>query len=299
MSDDLATVDQTVLAADARLNDSLQRVSFAPGILLGAEAMQAEQAYHVRRMTRHQRWLVGPGTVFGLRVELQQPPNTPDDVRLIVHPGYAIDGLGREVIVDQSYAISLRDWLAAENAAGGTLAPFVGGVLYLRVTVRGRAVPQSLQPTVSSLFDAGLDPVVSARTDDGFLLEIATDAKQTGDTPARPLDAWAPEHATPAAADVPGPITPREQTTLNAVGDAAAKSALQLNAWLLGRALPPFDDSPGSAAGYEESARLLLASVHVTLATTATPPTTANTAVNNLVRPFVRPNVLLAALALP
>ncbi len=300
MSDSTATVDDTELATDARFDDLLERVSFQPGILLGAEALSAEQAYHLRRLTRHQRWLAGPGTVFGLRVDVMPPPaDDPTDVRLSVAPGYAIDGLGREVLVPEGYAISLRDWLAAEQASPGVAGNFVGGTLFLRVTVRSRAAPQALQPVVSDLFDAGLDPVVSARVADSFLLEISGDAKHIADAPARPLDTWSPENTTPQAADVPGMVTAREQATLTGIADPAAAAALRLQAWLLRRNFPPYDDSPGSAAGYEEASRLLLASVHVTLATLATPPTVAATSVNNLVRPFVRPNALLAALPLP
>src|SRR4051794_29555462 len=99
MSDSTTTVDQDELATDARFDDTLKRVAFQPGILLGSEALSAEQAYHLRRLTRHQRWLAGPGTVFGLRVDVMQPPPADDatDVRLTVAPGYAIDGRGREV----------------------------------------------------------------------------------------------------------------------------------------------------------------------------------------------------------
>jgi hypothetical protein len=292
---DATTVDQDELASDARLSDTLKRVSFQPGILLGSEALSAEQAYHVRRLTRHQRWLVGPGTVFGLRVDAIIPATDPNDVRLTVGPGYAIDGLGREVLVAEGYAISLRDWLAAEQAGPDVAGNFVGGTLFLRVTVRSRATPQAFQPVVSELFDAGLDPVVSARIADNFLLEISGDAAHLGDTPARPLDTWSPERRTPAATDIPGTVTAREQTTLAGVTDAGAANALRLQSWLLGRTFPTFDDSPGAEAGYEEASRLLLASVHVT----TTPPTTAGTAVNNLVRPFVRANSLLAAGSLP
>ena len=70
---DTATVDQDELATDAQFQDTLERVSFQPGILLGSEALNAEQAYHLRRLTRHQRWLIGPGTVFGLRVDTTLP----------------------------------------------------------------------------------------------------------------------------------------------------------------------------------------------------------------------------------
>ena len=368
MSDATTTVDQDELATDAQFQDTLERVSFQPGILLGSEALNAEQAYHVRRLTRHQRWLIGPGTVFGLRVDTTlplsalawaggtvtattaaphaftvgttaqvtivgatpagyngtfactittatqfthpvaanpgpatQPGSYADatDVRLTVSPGYAIDGLGREVLINEGYAISLRDWLAAEHARPDVAGNFVGGTLFLRVTVRSRAAPQSLQPVVSELFDAGLDPVVPARIADSFLLEVSGDARQMGDAPARPLDTWSPDRTTPAAADVPGLVTAREQSTLTGITDPGLSNALRLQSWLLRRTLPAFDDSPGSEAGYEESSRLLLASVHVTLANLITPPTTAGTAVNNLVRPFVRANALLAALSLP
>ena len=368
MSVATTTVDQDELATDAQFQDALERMSFQPGILLGSEALNAEQAYHVRRLTRHQRWLIGPGTVFGLRVDTTLPlsalawaggtvtattaaphaftvgttaqvtivgatpagyngtfactittatqfthpvaanpgpatqPGTyadATDVRLTVSPGYAIDGLGREVLINEGYAISLRDWLAAENARPDVAGNFVGGTLFLRVTVRSRAAPQSLQPVVSELFDAGLDPVVPARIADSFLLEVSGDARQMGDAPARPLDTWSPDRTTPAAADVPGLVTAREQTTLTGITDPGLSNALRLQSWLLRRTLPAFDDSPGSEAGYEESSRLLLASVHVTLANLITPPTTAGTAVNNLVRPFVRANALLAALSLP
>ncbi|HVZ08881.1 hypothetical protein [Rhodopila sp.] len=299
MSDSTTTVDQDELATDARFDDMLTRVSFQPGILLGAEALSAEQTYHLRRLTRHQRWLLGPGTIFGLRVDVITPADDPTDVRLTVGPGYAIDGLGREVLVSEGYAISLRDWLAAENASPDVAGNFTGGTLFLRVTVRARAAPQALQPVVSELFDAGLDPVVTARIGDSFLLEVTGDAQHLGDTPARPLDSWSPDHTTPAAADLPGTVTTREQATLTGLTDAAQAAAMRLQAWLLRRDFPAFDDSPGASAEYEEASRLLLASVHVTLASLTAAPTTAGTAVNNLVRPFIRPNALLAALPLP
>jgi hypothetical protein len=299
MSDSTVTLDQDELAADAQFGDTLARVSFQPGVMLGAEALTAEQAYHLRRLTRHQRWLVGSGTVFGLRVDVLTPADDPTDVRLTVAPGYAIDGLGREVLVTEAYAVSLRDWLAAENASPDVAGAYVGGTLFLRVTVRARASAQSLQPVVAELFDAGLDPVVPARIADSFVLEVAGDARQTGDAPARPLDWWTPGRASPAAADVPGTVTAREQTTLAGETNPGVASTLKLQAWLLRQPLPAFDDSPGAAAGYAEAARLLLASVHVPLATLTAAPTAAGTSVNNLVRPFVSPNVLLAALSLP
>ena len=143
------TIDEAELSTDAKFTDALQRVAFQPGILLGADALTTEQSYHVRRMNRHQRWLFGPGTVFGLRVDLQAPAAgvTSDPVLLTVSPGHAIDGLGREVTVDQPYAISLRDWLAEQNAQSTALSAEL--ILNLQVTVRAQAVPNQLQPVVA------------------------------------------------------------------------------------------------------------------------------------------------------
>jgi hypothetical protein len=309
------TIDEAELAADAEFTDTLQRVAFQPGILLGADALTTEQSYHVRRMNRHQRWLVGPGTVFGLRVDLQAPAAgvTSDPVLLTVSPGYAIDGLGREVTVDQQYAISLRDWLAEQNAESTALAS--ESILNIQVTVRAQAVPNQLQPVVAELFDAGLDPVVAARIDDSFVLEIIGDPNKTGatgssgnpaDAPAAPLQAWTPDQsAAPAlpaggaaASQLSGTPTAREVAMFKAAPNAAAANTLMLQSWLLGRSFPPFDDSPGAQDRYVTSSRLLLADVQITLASVGATPITANVTVNNLVRPFV-PNILLAAMALP
>jgi hypothetical protein len=298
---DTQATDLTALLNDARLDDMLERVSFQPGVMLGSEALTAEQEYNLRRLTRHQRWLTGPGTLFGLRVDAAAPPlaGGGTDLTLNVSPGYAIDGLGREVVVSETYSLSLIDWLAAQNAAG-TLAGFYNsGVLYLRVTIRAQPCPTGLQPVVAELFDSGLDPVVPARVGDAFLLEVLGDANQIQDTPPRPLDTWSPDHTTPATTDLPGSVSSRETATLAAITDPAAHAAMNLQAWLLRRTLPPFDDSPGTDAVRTEAARLLLASVHVALATLTTTPALADTQVNNLVRPFVRPNVLLAPLSLP
>src|SRR5271165_2473783 len=177
MSDTFQMIDQGELAADSRLDDMLERVSFQPGIMLGSEALLAEQAYHLRRLTRHQRWLTGPGTVFGLAVDVSEVPKTGGgtDVLLTVNPGYAIDMLGREVIVPEAYALSLSRWLAPENASEDVAGSYdtAAKLLYLRVTVRAQACPTALQPVVSELFDSGLDPVVTARIADSFLLELS------------------------------------------------------------------------------------------------------------------------------
>ncbi|MBV8439980.1 MAG: hypothetical protein JO312_05335 [Hyphomicrobiales bacterium] len=297
MSDAANAVDEAELATDALFTDTLERISFQPGILLGSDALTTEQAYHVRRLNRHQRWLIGPGTVFGLRVDVQPPAAgaAGDPVQITVSPGYAIDGLGREVMVGGPYAISLRDWLTAQNP------PSSSGVLHLRVTVRAQASPNQLQPVVAQLFDAGLDPVVPKFVADSFALEISIDpntADQSADAWAPPIASWSPDHtAPPAATPMPGvTLTPREAAMLTAAqSKPAVVQALNLQSWALTRQFPPYDDSPGAQDRFTEASRLLLARLQVN----ATPPVTSSSvAINNLVRPFV-PNILLSALALP
>ena len=294
MSDVTNTVDEAELATDALFTDTLQRISFQPGILLGSDALTTEQAYHVRRLNRHQRWLIGPGTVFGLRVDVQQPASAvaSDPVQITVSPGYAIDGLGREVMVGVQYAISLRDWLAVGNA------PSASNVLFLRVTVRAQAFPNQLQPVVSELFDAGLDPVVPKCVAESFALEVSVDpntAAETADAWASPAAAWSPP---PVPAPVP-PLTPREQAMVAAAqSNPALLQALNLQSSLLTLQFPPYDDSPGAQDRFTEASRLLLARLQVTLASQGAVPTSAGVAVNNLVRPFVA-NSLLPSLALP
>jgi hypothetical protein len=308
MSDADNSVDEAELATDALFTDTLQRISFQPGILLGSDALTTEQAYHVRRLNRHQRWLIGPGTVFGLRVDVQPPAAAvaSDPVQITVGPGYAIDGLGREVMVGVQYAISLRDWLVQNPPSTSTST-----VLFLRVTVRAQAFPNLLQAVVSELFDAGVDPVVPKCVADSFALEISVDpntADQTADAWALPVAAWSPDRATPptpqalgAAPATPLPgvtLTPRETAMLAAVrSEPAVVQALNFQSWALTRQFPPYDDSPGAQDRFTEASRLLLARLQVTLASSGA-ATSAGVAVNNLVRPFV-PNMLLSALALP
>jgi hypothetical protein len=315
MSDGDTALDAAELAADASFTETLQRVSFQPGILLGSDAMTTEQAYHVRRLNRVLRWLNGPGTVFGLRVDVAAPPTgaATDPVQITVAPGYAIDGLGRELMVGQSYSISLRDWLVTQNGASGALAQYYfSNVLYLRLTARAQPVESQLQPTVAALFDAGLDPVVAARINDSFVLELSGDPNLSGknapDARASQVLDWSPDQTpppslgsapTPTPTPAPVTLTAREKAMLAAASaNAAVSQALDLQSWLLMRPFPNYNDSPGAQDRFAEASRLLLASIQVTLTSQTAAPSSASVALNNLVRPFV-PNILLSALALP
>ncbi len=117
--------DPLTLERDARFDEPLRRVSFEAGMLLGLEATRTEQDYHRRRLNRQQYWLHNQGTLVGLGISIDGkqdvPANTGTVTRVEITPGVAIDGLGREVVVEEPYCLNLNDWLQAnvETLANG------------------------------------------------------------------------------------------------------------------------------------------------------------------------------------
>jgi hypothetical protein len=296
-----ADLDSQDVKRDADFFSMLERVSFQAGVMMGAEALDAEQSYHRRRLNRHQRFLAGSGTVFGLAVGIASAPRPggAPDITVTVAQGYAIDGLGREILVPETYSISLVDWLAARNRddPAGLASALANGTLFLTVTVRGQALATGLTPTAAPVFDAGIDPVVASRVGDSFLLELRADATKAADAVAGPFGAWTQDRRPPVAADVPGPLSARETQFLATITDVPTHNVMALHAWLLHRTLPAWPDAPGIESVLDDAARIVLASVHVATTNVAQPPALADVTVNNLVRPFVRPNALLAAIA--
>jgi hypothetical protein len=99
---------------------TLTRRRFFAGQLLDAATLQAEQDYHRGKLRRHNRRLHGFGIVSGLGVHVE-PASDPKGGRIIVDPGYAIDGYGEEIAVCEGAAlvppsdcnetfVSLRFW---------------------------------------------------------------------------------------------------------------------------------------------------------------------------------------------
>ena len=168
---------------DLEMHKPLERVNYEAGMLLGLEATRAEQAYHRQRVNRLQYWFQGAGTLLGLLVKMI-PPNVFSDennqsIRLVVTPGIAIDGLGRELLSYEPYCVNLRDWLQLQNNS------FLNSGLHevdgkksvqLCITVRYQAASSGLQPVMTRKVNAGIDPVQPSRARDGILLEIIAGA---------------------------------------------------------------------------------------------------------------------------
>jgi hypothetical protein len=321
-----ADPDLRALRLDADRAAPLLRVNFAEGMLLGIEATNAEQEFHRRRLVRHQHWLHGAGTVVGLAVSLRtrtvNPPDAPalqQQVEILVAPGVAVDGLGREVQVAEPYCINLIDWLVAQgsDAAAGafdaagrfTLAGWLvakapalaeavtGGVLNLRVSVRQEADPQGLQPAFASALNDSTDAVTASRIADGLALELTPDLAPGEDHGGRPAP-WAGV-SVPADAQLDAQLDTAESARLAALPDPAARSALRRRARLLfatGAGLPSGAGSGVQPDALAEPARILLARIAIAVpdpASLVVDPATLH--VDNLVRPFAVADALLPA----
>jgi hypothetical protein len=281
--------DTPTLIQDAALDEPLRRVAYETGMLLGLEATREEQGYHRRRLTRHQYWLHGMGTVAGLRVWIDPATSADPDqdtrVRLMVGPGLGIDGLGRELLVHERHCLDLRDWLDAQDPA--TLRDgFDDGadLLHLAVSARYEDCPVAAQPVLARKINLGTDPVAPSRIADGVGLTLDVIA------PDAPLTAgpW-PLHP---ALDAEPQLTPEEQDRLDALdpddpGEAAARARLAARLRLL-----HLFDAPWQAPELESEVRALtrLPLARLTLATrdpVAAIVSPGRIRLDNLARPFV------------
>ncbi len=291
------TDDFNTLELDADLANPLRRVSYEAGMLLGLEATRAEQDYHRRRLTRHQYWLQGFGTLAGMHVSMNPPshPNNSDPVlvRLLVSPGIGVDGLGREVLIHETYCINLGDWLAAQSEAHLREGyDDANDTLWLSVCVRQQDCPTAQQPVLARKLNLTTDAVQPSRIQDSVRLELVPQLPPETDDPR--FQPWACH--TPVA-DVLPSLTAAEQDTLAAASGAAA-AQLALHARLLHA-----PDSTGVSTrelhdAFDEGARLLLARIAITVADiNAIVVNPQRISINNLVRPFLATASQLAWLA--
>lgn len=289
--------DINTLEEDAALDEPLRRVAYEAGMMLGLEATRDEQAYHRKCLNRHQYWLHGSGTLAGMVVALDPASSAgPDPVltRITVSPGIGIDGLGREVLINESYCIDLGDWLKTQTELqlreGYDEAE---NLLWLKVTVRYQACAVAAQPVLARKLNLSTDAVQPSRNVDSIVLELATELPPAEDDRYRPWPVHDPvEDALPAA------LTPAEQDTLTEAGahDPDAGRQLQLHARLLYALQEQGVSARVAADELEEGARLLLARLAIQITDLNTILDAGENdqvvnpnaiSVNNLVRPFL------------
>ncbi|MHA7924720.1 MAG: hypothetical protein ACX936_05945 [Marinobacter sp.] len=293
--------DLSALEQDDQMAEPLRRVAYEAGMMLGLEATRDEQAYHRRRLTRHQYWLHGFGTLAGMRVAVSPEThgnNTDhlEDLQLRVGPGVGIDGLGREVMVHESHCIRLTQWLAAQPTEQ-LLKGFdsEAGELWLKVTVRQKDCPIARQPVLTRKLNTSTDAVQPSRIADSVQLELTPELP-----PGSPEERFVPWGShNPVDGEMPA-LSADEQQTLDdlEVSNPVAAQQLALQTQLLHCLENSGVSTHNLTHELEDGARLLLARIRIE---TSDPSSTVVNPglihINNLVRPFLTTASQLAWLA--
>lgn len=309
---------------DAQLGKPLERVNYTAGMMLSLPAINAEQRYHRQRVNRLQYWFQGAGTLLGLAVKqvAAVTANAGEDqsLRLVVSPGIAIDGLGRELLCHEPYCVNLRDWLEAQKTSDSAFLQNAltqdKKAIQFSVTIRYHAASSGLQPVLARTINGGIDPVQPSRVKDALLLEILPLNNQVRFPGVQPeeLPDELPEGEEPPLEDEP----PATSTAFRRAGLAQQPLDTEATAtWLsqteqdhitalesererqLARLQLQLLYGPRSDVGalelegqYEDLARVLLAVIEIPLRTHLLPQISPilhphAIRINNLIRPFI------------
>ncbi|PDV97885.1 hypothetical protein [Candidatus Chloroploca asiatica] len=184
----------------AQARRTTDRLFYATGVLLDAQDFLDEQTYHRGRQARALHFLHGSGTAAGLRVvyeaEVPAAEGTPGrEERLLVHPGVAIDRLGRLIEVPSTVCLRVQRWfdanaadlpvLVADTSSDGTDRPARVEVdLYLRYV----ACEQGKTPALAAGPYDALNAVQPSRLRDYYDIDLIV--RDRADAPL-PFDHWA------------------------------------------------------------------------------------------------------------
>lgn len=100
-----------IAAHDPACNEPVNRPVFFAGRLLDSAALTAEQDYHREKLRRHNRALIGYGTVSGLDVLVDGAG--PGGASIAIDAGYAIDKRGEEISLPCAVSVPLPEGLDA------------------------------------------------------------------------------------------------------------------------------------------------------------------------------------------
>jgi hypothetical protein len=227
-----------------------ERVNYATGMMLQADDFEAEQTYHRGRLAQLSRYLLGHGTLAGLRVV---PPGTNDNLlELKVEPGLAIDRHGRLIEIPAAQCIRLGPWFEAQDdrylraathdSPRTPLPQAVVADVFLAAHPCGRGKTPSF---ASGPFDA-LDALVPARIGETGHLELVLRMEGNPDPDGGP--------------GVPGDIPKPKNFWPGAGANAAATLEAVLGSWNVGfssNANESLDGLQEHVPGKEPSAVLL------------------------------------------
>jgi hypothetical protein len=171
---------------------SPDRVYYATGVLLDATDFSAEQVYHRGRLARALAYVQGSGTVVGLKVEWVVGSDTQEE-EITVHPGMAVDRLGRIIEVPRDACIRLAVWFdaLAQSNPSDLVEAFhtsVGGVI-ADVFIKFVSCERGKTPSFAAgPFDA-TDAAVPSRLRDAYQLDLVVRKEQPGPPPL-PVSPW-------------------------------------------------------------------------------------------------------------
>lgn len=290
--------DNETLEEDAVLDAPLKRVSYEAGMLLGLEATRDEQAYHRKRLNRHQYWMHGSGTLAGMLVSIDPATSTETDpilTRVIVGQGAGIDGLGREVLIHENHCIDLGDWLKSQTETGLREGYDEGeDLLWIKVSVRYQECDIARQPVLSRKLNLSTDAVQPSRKADSISLSMRCELPEEESSEYQPWGAHNPVD------DAPAELTQTEQDMLDELEGAPATAQEFRQLQLHSRLLHALNEQGVSAQlavdELERGADILLAQFSIDMADLNTIldadendqlVNPNNIHVNNLVRPFL------------
>ena len=132
------------------------------GMLLGVADFETDQAYHRGKTWLHNAWLHGSGVVWGLDVEIRPEAN-----EVVVTPGLAIDGHGRELSVSELMCVDLGAWFAQRRPDDLEVQTRPDGDVTFTVHVElchdsclDRPVPSISEPCEDASFDTAYSRAV-------------------------------------------------------------------------------------------------------------------------------------------
>ena len=162
---------------------TIERIRYVPGHLLGAADLTEEQLYLLEKARRHNRMLHGWGIVCGLTVR-----SSPTRHELTVEPGYALDGNGDEIVVEDDVSVDVRSELRDGNAFSPCSVPG-------SKRVRTKRSPGERLYLAIRFAECGTQPVPAgesveySRTRESFAVKLLTRLPQSyrrGRPPAEP-----------------------------------------------------------------------------------------------------------------
>src|SRR5262249_33715679 len=95
---------------------NLTRMNFFKGLFTTAEDWQKEQEYHIEKRKLHSRNFHTPGVVKGEGADFKVTAG--GNQKLLVQPGYAVDGHGRDLYLNELTEVSVAADLNRQGQKG-------------------------------------------------------------------------------------------------------------------------------------------------------------------------------------